>query len=59
MKLLSIVIPAYNEADYILITLNKIKELVAIDFECLVVVDNSNDSTIPFVSIFSNSDQRF
>jgi dolichol-phosphate mannosyltransferase len=59
MKLLSIVIPAYNEADYILITLNKIKELVAIDFECLVVVDNSNDSTIPFVSLFSNSDQRF
>jgi dolichol-phosphate mannosyltransferase len=59
MKLLSIVIPAYNEADYILITLARIKELVAINFECLVVVDSSSDSSIPFVSKFSNSDQRF
>lgn len=59
MKLLSIVIPAYNEAEYIVLTLNRIRDSVKTSFECLIIVDDSKDSTIPFIEAYSKSDSRF
>ena len=59
MKLLSIVIPAYNEADYIVLTLNRIRDSVKTSFECIVIVDNSKDTTIPFIEAYNESDPRF
>lgn len=59
MKLLSIVIPAYNEAEYIVLTLNRIRDSVKTSFECLIVVDDSKDTTIPFVEAYGKSDPRF
>ena len=59
MELLSIVVPAYNEGNYILVTLERIKESVATNFECLVVVDSINDSTGSFVTDFNKTDSRF
>jgi dolichol-phosphate mannosyltransferase len=59
MKLLSIVMPVHNEGEYILVTLNRIKETVRTNFECIVVVDYLEDTTIPFLSRFSNQDSRF
>lgn len=59
MSLLSIVIPAFNESDYILITLGRIQKTVRTDFECLVVVDSPDDSTISHVSNLNKSDPRF
>jgi glycosyltransferase involved in cell wall biosynthesis len=59
MSLLTIVIPAFNESDYILITLGRIQKTVRTDFECLVVVDSLDDSTISHVSNLSKSDPRF
>lgn len=59
MKLLSIVIPVHNEGDYILVTLNRIKDTVRTNFECFVVVDFVDDTTIPFMNQFSEKDNRF
>jgi glycosyltransferase involved in cell wall biosynthesis len=59
MKLLSIVIPAYNEAEYIVLTLNRIRDSVKTSFECLVIVDDSKDTTIPFIEAYNKSDPRF
>jgi glycosyltransferase involved in cell wall biosynthesis len=59
MKLLSIVMPVHNEGEYILVTLNRIKETVRTNFECIIVVDYLEDITIPFINQFSNEDPRF
>jgi glycosyltransferase involved in cell wall biosynthesis len=59
MNLLTIVIPAYNEGAYILKTLQRIQKSVTTPFECTVVVDHSDDTTIAFVKDFSQVDSRF
>ena len=59
MNLLTIVIPAYNEGAYILKTLTRIQKSVTTPFECTIVVDHNNDTTIPFVKDFSQVDSRF
>jgi dolichol-phosphate mannosyltransferase len=43
----SIVIPAYNETDSILPTLDRISEAVQIPYEIIIVVDSADDLTIP------------
>lgn len=45
----SIVIPAYNEGDKVVLGLRTIHNLVSSDNEILVVVDNESDTTAPFV----------
>ena len=59
MPELSIVMPAYNEGSYIKLTLARVLKYVQTDFECLVVVDSVDDSTIPFVQEFQDIDSRF
>lgn len=59
MNLLTIVIPAYNEGAYILKTLTRIQKSVITPFECTVVVDHRDDTTIAFVKDFSQLDSRF
>jgi dolichol-phosphate mannosyltransferase len=59
MSILTIVIPAYNEGEYIQKTLLRIKKNVKADYECIVVVDDKKDSTIPFVESISKQDPRF
>lgn len=59
MNLLSIVIPVHNEGEYIFVTLNRLKETVRTNFECIIVVDFIEDVTIPFIDQFSVQDPRF
>lgn len=46
----SIVIPAFNEVDTIMPTLNRLADAVSVEYEILVVVDSTNDQTISAVS---------
>jgi dolichol-phosphate mannosyltransferase len=55
----SIIIPAYNESEIISLTLSRIAEFVSLDFECLVVVDSSLDSSVAYVHNIANKDKRF
>jgi glycosyltransferase involved in cell wall biosynthesis len=55
----SIVIPSKNEDDRILPVLNSLIDFVKIDFECLIIVDSSEDKTIPIVKEFLLEHQNF
>jgi dolichol-phosphate mannosyltransferase len=54
----SIVVPAYNEGDAIRPFLDKVAKTVSLPFELLVVVDTSDDSTIPAVEAAGKNDPR-
>ena len=45
----SVVVPAYQEGESIVTCLNRINEGVSLPFELLVVVDDEQDSTVPYV----------
>lgn len=56
----TIVIPAYNVEDYICETLLHIQNQTHKDFECVIIDDNSTDSTIDLViEQFCKRDPRF
>lgn len=54
----SIVIPAYNEAEGIISVLDRICDSVDIDFEVLVVYDDPGDTTAPVVSAYGDNRVR-
>lgn len=55
----SLVIPAYNEDEVLRQALKKIIECVKIEFECIVVVDDKSDLSIPIVLEIQKIDSRF
>ncbi len=55
----SIIVPAYQESDAILPVLQRFANAVQLPFECLVIVDSEEDSTIPAVEKVSVDDMRF
>lgn len=57
MRILSIVIPTFNEAGNISVLINRLKELLsALDLEIIVVDDNSPDGTSAIVKDLANKD---
>lgn len=47
--MLSIIIPVYNEADYIKATLDEIKRCIHSPINVYIVYDNKNDNTLPVI----------
>ena len=56
--LLSIIIPAYNAAKYILPCLESMQDLLGDDLEILVVNDGSKDNTEAIVKEYAGKDNR-
>lgn len=54
----SIVIPAYNEADAIVVVLDRLLESVRLPCEVLVVVDDPGDTTVPVAEEYAGKDSR-
>lgn len=52
-------IPAYQEGKEIVAVLQRIKELVTVEFECIVVTDAVDDLTNSFVHEYQVNDSRF
>ncbi|MCC4214659.1 glycosyltransferase family 2 protein [Leeuwenhoekiella parthenopeia] len=59
LKLVSIIIPTYNRAKYIIETLNSIRDQSYVNFECLVIDDNSVDETDLLLKNYCVNDNRF
>lgn len=59
MPKISIIIPAYNAADYIQVTLSSVLSQTFKDWECIVVDDCSLDATGQIVQSYVQSDARF
>ena len=55
----SIIIPARNESQNIESVVLRIQRLVTCDFECLIVVDDSDDSTCDPMKKIIEKDNRF
>jgi glycosyltransferase involved in cell wall biosynthesis len=55
----SIVIPSYNEKEVLRKTLSRISETLEIEFECLIVVDEISDTSVPIIRDFQSRDPRF
>lgn len=58
MTTFSIIIPTYNRADLILITLKSVKKQLFKDYEVIVVDDGSTDNTKEVVKNFLNQDKN-
>ena len=54
----SVVVPAYQEADSIIPVLERMGEAIRIDAEVVVVVDSEDDSTVPVVRAYTERDPR-
>jgi glycosyltransferase involved in cell wall biosynthesis len=54
----SIVIPAYNEAENIVPALDRIFEGVTLASEVLVVVDSPEDTTVPIIELYQRAEPR-
>ncbi len=56
---ISIVLPTYNGEQYIVESLDSIRNQSMRDFECIIVDDSSTDKTYEIVSDFAKNDERF
>lgn len=59
MPLVSIIIPAYNYAQYLPFTLDSVKRQSLSDWECLIIDDGSSDNTKQVSEQYTNTDSRF
>ena len=57
--LVSIIIPSHNESSYLLKTLQRVKDLVESNYECIVVVESNLDNSIEFFDKFSEFNSEF
>ena len=55
---MSIIIPVYNESEIIIESLNRIKQNIRLDHEILVIYDNDDDSTIPYIKDAQHKDKN-
>jgi dolichol-phosphate mannosyltransferase len=54
----SVVIPAHNEGDSIVACLDRVFEAVTLSCEILVVVDTSEDTTLPYLEKYAEDEPR-
>lgn len=56
---ISIIVPCYNYAHYLIETLNSVKNQIVDDWECIIVDDGSTDATAEVAGTFTYADSRF
>lgn len=56
---ISIIIPAYHEAESLTKVLQRLQEFVTLEFECFIVIDDVSDPSQTFVRQISDVDKRF
>ncbi|WP_316797816.1 glycosyltransferase family A protein [Pedobacter frigidisoli] len=59
MKLVSIIVPCYNQGKYLKMSLDSILNQSYPDWECIVINDGSNDDTEKIALGYLNRDERF
>ncbi len=59
MAVFSIIVPCYNQEDYIIECLDSVKNQSFLDWECVVVNDGSTDSSLVVIKEYIKNDYRF
>lgn len=57
--MVSLIIPNYNKAKYILETLNSVLKQSSKDWECIIIDDASNDKSIELINKFIYNEDKF
>ena len=57
--IISIIVPCYNQAQYMCETLDCLKRQSLTDWECIIVNDGSTDSTLEIAKTYAESDSRY
>ena len=55
----SIIIPNYNKKDYLEESINSVKNQSYINWECIIIDDNSNDNSVELIKKITDTDPRF
>jgi len=58
-NIVSIIVPCYQQAEYLPDALNSVLDQTYTDWECIIVDDGSTDNTKEIASNYCNKDQRF
>ena len=58
-KKVSIIVPSYNQGDFVAEALESVLVQSFSEWECIIVDDGSTDETYSFVKKFVDSDSRF
>ena len=59
MKLISIIVPCYNQAHFLNACLQSVMEQSYVNWECIIVNDGSPDNTAEMAKIWTGKDNRF
>ena len=59
MKLISIIVPCYNQAHFLDACLQSVMEQSYVNWECIIVNDGSPDNTAEIAKIWTEKDNRF
>jgi glycosyltransferase involved in cell wall biosynthesis len=59
MNLISIIVPCYNQAQYLNACLQSVMEQSYVNWECIIVNDGSPDNTAEVAEIWTKKDNRF
>lgn len=59
MRKVSIIVPCYNQAEFLPSTLKNLSEQTLGDFECIIVDDGSTDNSASIAEEFAKNDPRF
>jgi glycosyltransferase involved in cell wall biosynthesis len=57
--LVSIIVPCYNQAQYLAETLDSVLSQTYCDWECIIINDGSPDNTEEIAKLYSEKDKRF
>ena len=57
--MVSVIVPCYNQGQYVVETLESVRRQTYTDFECIVVNDGSTDDSLQKIADFCKSDARF
>ena len=58
-SLISVIVPCYNQGNYVRETLESIRNQTLTDFECIIVNDGSTDNSLEEINSFCKKDARF
>lgn len=58
-KLVSIIVPCYNHAEYLSETLDSVLSQTFVNWECIIVDDGSTDNSLEIIKSYCQRDNRF
>ena len=59
IPMISIIVPNFNKAKFVVETLENIKNQSFVKWECIIIDDGSSDNSVKLINDFTFQDNRF